>query len=378
MKINKIVVIIVAFLLMCLSLSTAINNFDLDRNGIVDMRDLAIAWHQFGGTASAYTPATANPYIYQIYSNNGNIYAKDQNGIIRYSGTKPSPVIQSALDNAKNGGEILVKKGTYTDDKWNLQIYNENIKLSGEKGTIFKVSPGKEIHQFIYINTNNAAVDGFELNGLKARMSNGIYVVSNGNISNIIIKNIKAGNIGSKGTDAAITVEGYNAINNMMIKNIQISDSILTNNYRGITILGSGFSTIYGVTIKNISVKNSIEDGISIWGTKVLTLRDITSNSSGRHGITISAEHFNTDNLQAYNNKNSGIVITEYAKYGVMNNTITMYNTWHGINIDTTLSGGLAADAYLTINGGTGYKSTLYHGLYINGANHVTVNGLVL
>jgi parallel beta-helix repeat protein len=327
----------------------------------------------------------ANPYSFQIYSYNGTIYAQDQNGNIRFSGTKPSIVMQSALNNLTNGGSILVKKGIYSDNGWNLQIKYENITFMAEPGTTFNISRNNSIYRFIYVKVNNTIIDGFNINGSGVNVSalNGIYINNpEANITNVTIKNISANNIGISGTNAAISITEYNKIANYTYSNIKILDSNLTNNYRGITVSGtsqvSPYKRIYNLTIQNVSVYNSSDDGISIYSTQILNLTDVISNSNVRHGITISADYYNTNNLQAYNNNNSGVVVTLYATYGIMNNTMTKNNTWHGINIDTTLVDLSAADAYLTINGGISWNSRLYHGLYINGANYVTVDNLIL
>lgn len=51
---------------------------------------------------------------YTVWMEGSNYFAKEANGMIAFSGTNASQILQNTLDASVNGGKIFVKEGNYT------------------------------------------------------------------------------------------------------------------------------------------------------------------------------------------------------------------------------------------------------------------------
>ena len=254
-----------------------------------------------------------------IITLNGCIEEKPGNIKIQGKGNFYS--IQSAVDKASNGDEILVYQGTYNE----TIIINKSISLIAvEKNSTTIQYIGNESDKTVLeINADNCTIDGFIISCNNTSLEpNGIKITSNNNtISNNSIQDFIHG----------IFLDNSN--------NILISNNKILNNENGIYTINS----INDIIISNNITKNK-EYGVYILSKSDNNLFKYNQISLNKIGLRIKgSQNNNFENNIVQNNENKGFYFCCGAKKNIVfNNSIIENNPnaddhydnqWHYDNV---------------------------------------------
>ncbi|KKG17255.1 hypothetical protein EO98_08675 [Methanosarcina sp. 2.H.T.1A.6] len=190
---------------------------------------------------------------------------------------QPGDSIQTAVNNATSGDEIIVKPGTYTE---NIVINTDNLVIRSESGnpddTIIKAR-SSSAHVFA-VKADNVRISGLTITGTKTSYSG----IQFSGCNNGIIENNKLSN------------DGY-GIYLLSSKGSTVSNNVVTNNGDyGIVLATSTDSTISGNTASNNNGR-----GIHLGTSDGNTLSGNTIVSNGVSGLYVCPR---SDNNLVFNN----------------------------------------------------------------------------
>jgi hypothetical protein len=189
-------------------------------------------------------------------------------GQIDYQSTNAAQVINDAIGNLTQGGNILIKAGTYSNISAPITDHGKNsITLTGEKGAQLVESAGINAPLIYLQGVNNWIISGLKLQGQRLSQSvpgdllqcqSGIMLWDciNPTIENCYIHDFRVHGIWTVGSHSS-PITSYGG---------SIHDNVITNcDWNGITIGGSGGETS-GMSVYSNDVSGSSDVGITTYG----------------------------------------------------------------------------------------------------------------
>jgi len=226
------------------------------------------------------------------------VVSQDDSG--DYDGTTET-AIQNAINSLTSGGEIFIKRGTYTIST-KLQINSKNnIKIICENGTIISSSIGGIVLEII--GSSDISFEGAEFDFNSTASYIAIYNQTNSStMENITFKN----NI-FKDSSYGILVRAYNT--SSIIQNLNIIDNIFEN----ITVYNLTFNFLEPISllgiIQNVKVTGNIFSTTSTVDLSVI-ISGSQSGSSSQNNFLIDNNIFrninNSDDTLCINLRRSG------------------------------------------------------------------------
>jgi len=313
---------------------------------------------------------------YTIWREGSNYFAKNASGVIEFSGTNASQVINNALS---NGGRIFCKAGTYIIDS--TLLIGDDTWLIGEgiDKTIFYLADNANcriVNNTDQTNGNtNIHIEGitFNLNGQGQTASNEFYFYKVGNSS---LRNIKIQN-GYRfalywGSGVANLTDAENSLNRYNIIEGCVFDTSLDDD---LAIFGSFIDSV----ITNNFFFNADNYGLS---TRYMKRTVIDSNifKGNKHGIGLeSVANIVISNNEVYLSDSSGIFIIDVNSVANYNITITgniVYN--NGLNTAVDGEGIRIRNAYgVTITGNIISGNGL-DGIRLEGINKAVISNNII
>lgn len=282
----------------------------MNKKTVIELIALCVVCFLVGGlVVYASTPSTIQTFSggimlgpsYTIYNVGSNYYAKDQNGVIDYSGMDVQTVTQNALDALTSGGSVYWSSGTFSYDG-RIDVENDDVTLAGLGDSVLTFTTATAGTHSI-----NITGDGVTVKHLTVTRSKKTAIISTGddvtiedctityatlqgiNVagSNLLVTNNRIDNVtGEFGIVLGGLVQHALITNNLITdvgkEGIQWgysgSDVVISNNVinecasvaggetpGGITVLGAewdGYSGTHNVIIANNIVNNSEANGI--------------------------------------------------------------------------------------------------------------------
>ena len=222
-----------------------------------------------------------------IPNNNGHMLVVDKNGEGDYTS------IQEAINNAKPGSTIYVKKGIYSE----IIIIKKQINLVGEDKDSTLISPISEKNKYaICLGAPDITIQSCSIkNGAPGLYTNGIRIIS----SRTEVRNC---NVFDTPVGIAIWTSN-NIIDNCHFWNCKDE---------GIALIGSSYSDCNNNTIKNCVFYENC-DGIELQHSSSNTILNCTfydNSHSGIDAITSSNDKNTISNCKIYNNEVHGIYLS--------------------------------------------------------------------
>lgn len=262
---------------------------------------------------------------YVIWQEGANFYAKNEYGIISYSGTNESIVIQNTLDVLTSGGIVHIKSGDY--NVVTLSVTNSYITIQGD-----------------------------------------------GNSGNTVTRLILEDN-----TDANM----FNIFSATMftIRDIKLSGNT-ANNALGIGIAASyahGGSTTGDMLVERVFIEHFAEEGIywdDAWGSQIVNSYIEYNDGYGARitgqNVLIHSTTFSFNTLSGLRLAGGGTSIPVSSS---VVNSVFVENEQHGIYVSGTDGSTISSSLFQ----GNGVSSAnTYDAIHINGGQNITVMGNVI
>jgi len=353
---------------------------------------------------------------YTVWREGNFYYAKDSNGVIKYSGTDADVIINNVIDDNRL---IFLLKGTFLlSDTLDFRNH-ENVILQGEGwGTVLKITT--EIDPIIYIGgraigyaegitIRNLAIDGAEI-GTTVR---GILV---GYASQILIDHVYIRDCSRYSLSVLHTPSGRQYIDylprhvivqnslfegfsgqqmeNVLfggIGNIFRNNEIRNSPKRALAVYDDTYNRSYGIIIQSNYIHDNVKDGIFVHVPSVIENNVLVNNLMAGIKIQPNGEQMTYEgnivlpikgvvvrNNYLYNNTNGIFVICSDAI--TIDANVVYHNqyqgigisvrTLHGLNINQHLEGFTISNNIIYENGRSGsFNDGIYFHTEITGIN---------
>jgi hypothetical protein len=304
------------------------------RRGVIRLGDqIKDIW--FRDITSRIPPVSIASYI--VYTDGSKYYAKNgSTGMIEYSDTDATKVIQYTVNNAPSGGLVLIKAGTYSIT--DTIIINKSLRLLGEGfGTVLKVtdnlngSPyGKEM--IAVVDTERVEIAYMSFVGIGTADTNPeaihLFLTKYGNVHHNYFYNLGGAYGGIDISNSPMSIASDNIIDTVKFGialsgtwneyDIVVRNNIIMNAMRGLHCEFPWRSVIEGNMIINFSDRGIHLDGSYNNVGRIIISDNVLYSEKSATGIYLSA----------------GISVYGYAKNILIANNFISTAGYEGIHID--------------------------------------------
>jgi len=254
---------------------------------------------------------------FSIWRDGSNYYAKDGYGLVAYSGTNATQIIQNAYDNAENGGTIYLKtsSSSFSLDS-TILMSGTSKKLLGERGTILTQENNADLMTMINITGNENEIHNINFDGNGANQNNGtIPILITGN---------------------------RNIVSTLMFYNFHTSDGNFPSS--AVHIWGGARNSVSKIIV------NSLDGGGFAYGSIRNTFRDASIYTPKTHGWTITssqplkptsnpADHSTSygnivNDVRIYDSQGIGFAIDGDSEFNIISNIYVEGAVADGINCE--------------------------------------------